>query len=180
MKSVFEDWDDPPVSNVIIDEDGVQTLLITPESSFYHTQFSSPAFEFSPYSTFFIDVDSERLRGEDSGSESTVSSAGPVTPADSGKGLESQGNKPKKGKMLFLDPKAFNSLRGNEVGNTIALSTPLLYSSAADEIPIPIWTPRTLAFGSGPDVPLDPLDSVIHTAGDINERWDEVRGRQVS
>lgn len=182
MKSVFEEWDDPPVSNVIIDDDGVQTLLITPGSSFYNSQFSSPAFEFSPYSTFFIDIDidPERLRGEDSGSESTASSAGyPVTPADSGKGLESQSIKSKKGKILFLDPKAFNSLRGNDMGSNLALSASLLYSPAADEIPIPIWTPRTLAFGSGPDVPLDPLDSVIHTAGDINERWDEVCGRQV-
>jgi len=177
LKSVFEDWDDPPDSNVIIDEDGVQTLLITPESTFYHSQFSPPSLEFSPYSTFFIDVESERLRGEDSGSDSTVSSAGyPITPADSGKGLESQSNKPKKGKMLFLDPKAFNSLRGNEIGNSLALSASLLYSPAADEIPIPIWTPRSLSFGPGlgPDVPLDPLESVIHTTGDINyERWDE-------
>ncbi|KAF8911633.1 hypothetical protein CPB84DRAFT_1762427, partial [Gymnopilus junonius] len=154
LKSVFEDWDDPPVSNVIIDEDGVQTLLITSESSFYRSQFSTPAFEFSP------------TRREDSGSSSSVSSASyPVTPADTGNGLE-------KGKMLFLDPKAFNSLRGNETG--IALSASLLYSPAADEMPVPIWTPRSFSFGLGPDVPLDPLESVNHAAGDINnERWDE-------
>jgi len=161
-KSVFEDWDDPPVSSVVIEEDGAQTLFITPESSFYYPPPTPPTFEFTPFSSgLFLDVDSQPAR-QDNTDESEPIVDLPLTPV----ALERpEGVRPKKGQMLFVDTTRFASLNGD----SFTLSASLFYSPA-DEVPL--WSPK--AFMYGPDVPLDPLDC-IYSAGDISpvEHWDE-------
>jgi len=163
--SVFEDWDDPPVLNVVIEDDGVQTLLITPESSFYYPPPTPPSFEFAPFSTgIFLEVDSQLAR-PDSVDESNSNFDLPLTPVAL-KDLE--GARPMKGEMLFVDTTMFSSFE-NEIGDNFALSASV-FDSLVDEDPL--WAPK--AFIYGPDVPLDPLDC-IYSAGDISpvERWDE-------
>jgi hypothetical protein len=157
-KSVFEDWDDPPLLNVVIEEDGAQTLLITPESSFYYPP-TPRSFHFAPFSAGAFVEDNLPLVKLFDESEPLVD-----VPAQL-KG--SEGIRSKKGQMLFLDTTLFSSF-GNDNGNTFALSA-FVYSPA-DEVPL--WAPRALMYGL--DVPSDPLDC-IYSAGDISPvgLWDE-------
>jgi len=164
-KSVFEDWDDPLVPSVIVEDDGAQTLLIPLESSFYYPPPTPPTFEFTPFSSgIFLDVDSQAAKQE-STDESDHTVDLPLTPVSP---KRPDRVKPMKGQMLFVDTAMFSSL-GNENGDSFVLSASL-FDSPADEVPL--WVPETFMYG--PDVPLDPLDC-IYSAGDISpvERWDE-------
>jgi len=162
-QSVFEDWEDPPRQNssVIMEDDGAQTVLIDPETPFYHPPPSPP-----PFSTqFFPDVDSQLAKGN-SIDEFEPSSEFLLTLSSVKK---SDGVRSTKGQILFLDTATFSPLE-NESRNSFALSASLSYPPMVED-DVPSWAPK--GFMYGPDVPLDPLEC-IYSAGDVSpvDRWD--------
>jgi len=161
-KSIFEDWEDSlsPNSRNVVEEDGVQTVIITPQSAFFHPPTPPAPFGYEPFSHAFPDNDMVMTR-QQSIDELDSSGRIPVTPV----ALERPAAaRPTKG-VLFVDTNPYSPF-GHR--NSFALSASLFYSpKPADEVPS--WAPK--GFMYGPDVPLD----CIYSAGDVSpvERWDE-------
>ncbi|KAF8161452.1 hypothetical protein B0H34DRAFT_380323 [Crassisporium funariophilum] len=163
LRSMFEDWEDSPWPNssVIIEEDGIQTLLIAPQSPFFQPPPSPRPFDHAPFSTGCWDTDVKSARHDDTLDELPPSAVSDMSPGLIKK-VTNEG-RVSKGTMLFIDTTSYSSL-----ANTFALSASLFCSPRpADDMS---WEPRMLMCG-GPDVPID----CIYSAGDISptEHWDE-------
>ncbi|PPQ63758.1 hypothetical protein CVT24_004267 [Panaeolus cyanescens] len=60
LKSVFEDWEDSPDrpnARIIVEEDGTQTLIMTPFSPYFQPPPAPKPFDFAPFSLKFADKD---------------------------------------------------------------------------------------------------------------------------
>ncbi|CAA7260446.1 unnamed protein product [Cyclocybe aegerita] len=168
LKSIFEDWDDEdddaaePSCKVVIEEDGVQTLLLTPASPFFHQPPSPRPFGYEPFSRGFHAADVP-IRQEETRSEAP-SSYVTLTPAMFHLAPQQPEPSPKapRGRMLFIDT-------SSPARNSFLLSAFIYSAPSMDDIPS--WAPKQLL--GGPDVPLE-VDCMYSASGvSPIDHWEE-------
>ncbi|KAF9477876.1 hypothetical protein BDN70DRAFT_880646 [Pholiota conissans] len=169
LKSVFDDWDDPfPTQTnpaIVVEEDGVQTVLIPADSPFFSPPSPYKPFGYAPFSTGLL---AEKVP---SSREPAMDDAAAITPilinktlSTTATHLPSDQKINSKGLTLFVDATFLQPTFGSDA----MLSSPI-FSTPSLRVDNSSWAPK--GFMSGPDVPLD----CIYTAGDfspIAEHWE--------
>ncbi|KAJ3501597.1 hypothetical protein NLJ89_g9268 [Agrocybe chaxingu] len=167
LKSIFEDWDDgdddaaEPSCKVVIEEDGVQALLLTPASPFFHQPPSPRPFGYEPFSRGLRAADVP-IQQEETHNEVPPGAYVTLTPAMFHLAPQQPSPKAPRGRMLFIDT-------SSPARNSFSISAFIYSAPSMDDIPS--WAPKQLL--GGPDVPLE-VDCVYSASGvSPIDHWEE-------
>lgn len=171
MQSVFEDWEDDvaniatAASAVIVEDDGTQTLVISPESPYFLPPLPKKPFEFS----FSDDAPAESDKVSETADIADDTSSTALTPQNTSSVKGSARNRDAhvlnvKGLILQINATFYPALGSDAAPLTSMFSTPA--PRVGDDAS---WVPKGCM--EGPDVPLDCICS-----GDVSptaEHWGE-------